>query len=134
MSHPTKNEIFDKQSWIGGPTHIFQKQHIPGYQGHVAGLVSEGLYSKSFAKLTSNCLEGRVEKGFIIDENQRLKATSKQEFKAPDLRKNPLSQTAEQVLEDFNARNKMIEEANERIKNKLEFIFGRKGKLNGFVV
>ena len=123
MSHPTRPEIFEKDSWIGGPTHIFQKQHIPGYQGHVHSLVSEGLYSKSFAKLTSECLEDRVDKGFIINEDQRFHSTNKQEFSKPDLRKNALSQTAEQVLMDFNARNTAMKEAMEKIKNQLVLLF-----------
>jgi len=123
MTHPTRAEIFEKDSWVGGPTHIFQKQHIPGYQGHVPSLVSEGLYSKSFAKLTSNCLENRVDKGFIINEDQRFHPTTKQEFTKPDLRKNALSQTAEQVLEDFNARNKTMNEALQKIKNQLDISF-----------
>lgn len=49
-----------KKTWMGGPTHHIQKQHIPGYAGHVPQLVAEGLYSKPFAKLTSDCLQDRV--------------------------------------------------------------------------
>lgn len=115
--HPTKREIFDKESWLGGPTHHFQKQHIPGYQGHVQSLSSEGLFAKSFAKLTSNCLENRVEKGFIIDEKQRFSTTNRQEFTQPDLRKTQLTQTAEQLLRDYKERTAKNEEIIEKIIN-----------------
>ena len=123
MAHPTKAEIFQKESWVGGPTHVFQKQHIPGYQGHVPSLNAEGLYSKSFAKLTSNCLENRVDKGFIIDENQRFGTTNRKEFAKPDLRKNQLSKTAEQVLQEFNARNHIMKETIKKIQEKSVILF-----------
>jgi hypothetical protein len=28
------------------------QQHIPGYDGHIPGLISENLYAKSYAKCT----------------------------------------------------------------------------------
>jgi len=33
--------ISKKETWIGGPTHHMQCQHIPGYSGHVPKLISE---------------------------------------------------------------------------------------------
>lgn len=41
------------KNWIAGPTHEVCKQHVPGYTGHVPGIVSENLFSKSYAKCTS---------------------------------------------------------------------------------
>lgn len=116
--HPTKEEIFKKESWLGGPTYIFQKQHIPGYQGHVPSLTSEGLFAKSFAKLSSNCLEERVDKGFIVDEKHRLNTINRQEYSQPDLRKNQLSQTAEQVLADYKQRNYVMNETLQKIRER----------------
>ena len=43
-------------SWICGPTHKINKQHVPGYTGHVHGLVSENVMGKSFAKSTSTAI------------------------------------------------------------------------------
>lgn len=43
-------------TWIGGPTHEKRQQHLPGYQGHVAYLESDGQFGKSFAKITNNCI------------------------------------------------------------------------------
>ncbi len=50
-------EIFGNTSrfasnWIGGPTHEQTLQHVPGYKGHIPGLISENVHSKSFAKCT----------------------------------------------------------------------------------
>ena len=57
MTHknkPLKN-IFGNCSrlatnWIAGPTHEMCQQHVPGYDGHIPGLISENLFAKSFAK------------------------------------------------------------------------------------
>ena len=37
---PNFDEIQNGATWIGGPTHELQRQHIPGYQGHIHGLFS----------------------------------------------------------------------------------------------
>ena len=60
--------IKGKATWVGGPSHHIQKQHIPGYAGHVPKLVAEGLFSKPFANLTADCLNERVQPGFMITE------------------------------------------------------------------
>ena len=75
--------INKKETWMGGPTHHMQSQHIPGYAGHVPNLISEGLYSKPFAKLTAECLNNRVEAGFMINEKQRFNTTYENEFHTP---------------------------------------------------
>lgn len=59
MTHKNKpfKNIFGNCSrmatnWISGPTHDMCQQQIPGYDGHVPGLISENLYAKSYAKCT----------------------------------------------------------------------------------
>ena len=37
---PNYDEVQNGITWIGGTTHEIQRQHIPGYQGHVHGLFS----------------------------------------------------------------------------------------------
>ena len=37
-SVPNDFQIQQGTTWICGPTHELQKQHIPGYSGHVHGL------------------------------------------------------------------------------------------------
>lgn len=60
---PNFDEIQNGATWIGGPTHELQRQHIPGYQGHIHGLFSENVYGKNFARVTSECMNNRNEKG-----------------------------------------------------------------------
>ena len=42
------------KNWISGPTHDIRRQHVPGYTGHVRGMVNKGSFSSSYAKVTSN--------------------------------------------------------------------------------
>lgn len=60
---PNFEEVQTGATWIGGPTHELQRQHIPGYQGHIHGLFAENVYGKSFSRVTSECMNSRHEKG-----------------------------------------------------------------------
>jgi hypothetical protein len=47
-------EIFGNHSkqamtWIGGPFNEVRHQHIPGYRGHIKGLIAENIHGNSFA-------------------------------------------------------------------------------------
>jgi len=91
-------------TWIGGPTHQLQKQHIPGYVGHVDGLKAENLFGQPYSKLTGDCLHKRIERGFIIDETKRLKTTYMGSFHKhgyPDS-KDTLALTANAILNTQN--------------------------------
>jgi hypothetical protein len=37
---PNFDEVQNGATWVGGPTHELQRQHIPGYQGHIKGLIA----------------------------------------------------------------------------------------------
>jgi hypothetical protein len=37
-SVPNDFQVQNGVTWIGGPTNQLQRQHIPGYSGHVKGL------------------------------------------------------------------------------------------------
>ena len=49
---PNDFEVQQGTTWIGGPTNELQRQHIPGYSGHVHGLFSENVHGKNFARVT----------------------------------------------------------------------------------
>ena len=42
------NNSRDGENWCCGPNHMIRKQQVPGYTGHIKGLVSENLFSKSY--------------------------------------------------------------------------------------
>jgi hypothetical protein len=57
MGNQPPKDIFGTRSrhatnWISGPTHELCLQHIPGYKGHVPGVISENVHGTSFAKAT----------------------------------------------------------------------------------
>jgi len=83
MEIPSNEEEIYNLIWEGGPTHHLQKQHIPGYCGHVKSLKAENLHGHPFAKLTAEALENRTAKGFIIDDEERFKTTSGIAFSHP---------------------------------------------------
>jgi hypothetical protein len=65
---PDYNHIQNGVTWLGGTTHELQKQHIPGYAGHVKGIYAENVYGKNFARVTAECLNERNAKGIDIDK------------------------------------------------------------------
>eukprot|EP01016_Furgasonia_blochmanni_P025217 TRINITY_DN2714_c0_g1_i5.p1 TRINITY_DN2714_c0_g1~~TRINITY_DN2714_c0_g1_i5.p1 ORF type:complete len:269 (+),score=53.25 TRINITY_DN2714_c0_g1_i5:64-870(+) len=93
-------------TWNGGPTYKLQRQHIPGYEGHVKHLISENLYARPYAKLTGECLNERVKPGFIINEKERLVTSAQLHFDHPNKehKRKVLQQTAEKII------SKVIEE------------------------
>ena len=62
-SVPDYGQIQDGVTWLGGTTHELQRQHIPGYAGHVKGLHAENVYGRNFARVTAECLNSRHTKG-----------------------------------------------------------------------
>ena len=41
------------QNWMAGPTHMIRRQQVPGYTGHVRGMVNRDAMPKSYAKVTA---------------------------------------------------------------------------------
>lgn len=68
------------RNWIGGPTHEFYNQRIPGYKGHVPGIVSENLFAKSFAKCTKTALHNEMERGHDHTAHKRFLSQNQSEF------------------------------------------------------
>lgn len=82
-------------TYVCGPTHNVQHQHIPGYTGHVSGMYSENLHGKPYAKQTADSLNDRVEPGFIIEERQRFNLNYKEDYCNPIAKKTLYQQFGE---------------------------------------
>lgn len=67
---PEFGHIQDGTTWMGGPTHELQRQHIPGYMGHVHSLFAENVHGKNFARVTSECLNQRATVGIEVPKVQ----------------------------------------------------------------
>lgn len=83
MQIPSSDQQPQNITWAGGPTHHIQKQHIPGYGGHVKGLHAENLYGQTYAKLTSKTMENRIQRGYSIDSKAKFQTTSGINFTNP---------------------------------------------------
>jgi hypothetical protein len=57
------------------------QQHIPGYDGHVPGLISENVNGKSFAKCTQATIGQRMPRGHDVEPKVRFLSTQRSEFK-----------------------------------------------------
>jgi hypothetical protein len=75
------------KNWIGGPTHEVKAQHVPGYRGHVHGVVSENLHGKSYARTTASSLNREMARGNDIKPEERFKTLSQAEFSAQSFRR-----------------------------------------------
>ena len=74
-------------NWVAGPTHEVCLQHIPGYTGHVPGIVSENVFSKSYAKCTSTTIGNRHPKGHDVPPKIRYLSQCKNEFTNKNFRR-----------------------------------------------
>ena len=83
MQIPSDDQQPKNITWQGGPTHHIQKQHIPGYGGHVKGLYAENLYGQTYAKLSSNAMENRIQRGHSFDSKAKFQTTSGLTFANP---------------------------------------------------
>lgn len=63
------------KNWISGPTHEVGVQRVPGYTGHVKGLVAENLFAKSYAKMTSKAFSKRHPIGSELDAKSRFRSS-----------------------------------------------------------
>jgi hypothetical protein len=75
------------RNWVAGPTHEVCKQHVPGYTGHVPGVVSENIFSKSYAKCTSNAIGHRHTKGYDVPPRVRYQSMTTSEYNPKNFRR-----------------------------------------------
>lgn len=110
MQIPTYEPDIKGETWLGGPTHHLQRQHIPKYGGHVHGLIAENVFGRPFAKITGDCLNDRVENGFIIDEKKRLQTMYGTSFVADerDKPKEVLKKTADSIIMGMSMRHEEL--------------------------
>ena len=92
VGNEPKKDVFGNRSrhatnWIGGTTHEMCLQHIPGYRGHVKGVISENLHGLSFAKSTQITIGHRHATGADLTPEQRFRSTSRDEFRETNFRR-----------------------------------------------
>jgi len=75
------------RNWIAGPTHEVCLQHVPGYTGHVPGVISENIYSKSYARCSATAIGKRHPVGYDVPPKVRYLSQNKQEFNPKNFRR-----------------------------------------------
>ena len=75
------------KNWISGPTDQIRRQHVPGYTGHVRGMVNKGSYSQSYARVTANLFSRQHPIGTDTDPKSRFTSTQRNEFKLSNNRR-----------------------------------------------
>ncbi len=88
---PKKN-IFGNSSkkaitWISGPNHELCLQHVPGYKGHVPGILSENVFAKGFGKTTQIVIGQTNPRGHDLPAKIRFKTTQRDEFSEKKFRR-----------------------------------------------
>lgn len=59
-------------NWQCGPNHMIRAQELPGYTGHIKGLVAENLFSKSFGNSTALAYGKKHPVGHEFNPKQRF--------------------------------------------------------------
>ena len=60
------------KNWINGPNHEIRNQYVPGYTGHIKGLISENLFASSYAYTTAKAIGKKHPIGHDIEPKERF--------------------------------------------------------------
>ena len=75
------------KNWACGPNHMINSQQVPGYTGYIPGLVSEGLFSRSYGNSTAQAIAKKHPIGFESEPKQRFQSQSTNIYKAKNFRR-----------------------------------------------
>lgn len=60
---------------------------MPGYTGHVAGIISENIFSKSYARCSATAISKSHPKGHDVQPKVRYMSQNKQEYNPKNFRR-----------------------------------------------
>ena len=75
------------KNWINGPNHEIRNQQVPGYTGHIKGLVSENLFAGSYANCTSQAIGKKHAIGYDLDAKNRFNSLYTSKYKSKNFRR-----------------------------------------------
>lgn len=75
------------KNWISGPTHMIRQQMVPGYTGHVRGLVHKDFMPKSYAKVTAELYSIGHPMGDFTDPSTRYTSTQRATYTPQNFRR-----------------------------------------------
>lgn len=74
-------------NWICGPTHIAKNCFIPGYTGHIKGIVSENVFGSSLGKTSARALERKHAIGSKLQPKERFRSEYTLQFRNKNFRR-----------------------------------------------
>jgi len=75
------------KNWISGPNNEVQKQYVPGYTGHIKGLIAENLHGDSFANCSSKAIYKKFSHGHDVKAKHRFLSTNTSLYVAKNFRR-----------------------------------------------
>lgn len=81
------NSSKHSQNWIAGPTHNIRKQQVPGYTGHIRGMVNRDAMPKSYAKVTATLAAKRHPIAVDNSVKGRFSSTQRDEYRLSNNRR-----------------------------------------------
>ena len=74
-------------NWIGGPTHVAKNCFIPGYTGHIKGIISENVFGSSLGKTSARALERKHAIGARLQPKERFRSEYNLQFRNKNFRR-----------------------------------------------
>lgn len=75
------------KNWVSGPTHMVRRQQVPGYTGHVRGMVNRDSMSKSYARVTSTLFSKKHPIEVDNSTKGRFSSTQRDEYRTSNNRR-----------------------------------------------
>jgi hypothetical protein len=75
------------KNWGSGPNHMIRNQRVPGYTGHIKGLVSENIFSQSYANSSARAIGKKHPIGHEVSAKERFLSQNTGTYKAKNFRR-----------------------------------------------
>ena len=75
------------KNWVCGPNHEIRNQRVPGYTGHVKGLISENLFAGSYGNCTTCAIGKKHPVGHNVVPKHRFLSQNTSEYTPKNFRR-----------------------------------------------
>ena len=75
------------KNWACGPNHMIRNQQVPGYTGHIKGLVSENIFSSSYGNSTAKAIGKKHPVGHEVNARERFLSQNTGTYRAKNFRR-----------------------------------------------
>jgi len=75
------------KNWASGPNDMIRNQRVPGYTGHIKGLVSENIFSQSYANSSAKAIGKKHPIGHEVSAKERFLSQNTGTYRAKNFRR-----------------------------------------------